>query len=94
MRKYEVMFIINASVTEDVRTALIEKLHTIITADGGSVDNVDLWGMKEFAYPINHMTKGYYVVSNFTATTEAVKEFDRVAGIEHDIIRHMMIKVD
>jgi len=94
MRKYEVMFIINAAVAEDVRVALIEKLHGIITADGGTVDNVDEWGMKEFAYPINHMTKGFYVVSNFTATTAAVKEFDRVAGIEHDIIRHMMIKLD
>ena len=94
MRKYEVMYILDASMTDEDRAALIAKLHAIITDDGGKVTNVDEWGVKEFAYPINHMTKGYYMVVNFEANPDAVKEFDRISRIEQSCIRHLVINTD
>ena len=59
MSKYEVMYIINAGVEDDKRAALIESLNGIITREGGKVVNVNEWGMRDFAYRIDDMTKGY-----------------------------------
>ncbi len=94
MRKYEVMYILNATLADTERNELIEKLHGILTADGGKINEVNDWGVKEFAYPINHMTKGYYVVTNFDASPEAIKEFDRIARIESACIRHMIVNLE
>ena len=59
MKKYEVMYIINASVEEDKRAALINDLSKIITNQGGKVVKTDEWGMRDFAYRIDDMTKGF-----------------------------------
>ena len=94
MRKYEVMYILDASLTDEERNTLIAKLHAIITDDGGKMVNVDEWGIKEFAYPIEKMTKGYYMVVTFEANPEAVKEFGRVSRIEQSCIRHLIVNLD
>ena len=94
MRKYEAMYILNATLGDDARNALIEKLHGILTTDGGKIEEVNEWGVKEFAYPINHMTKGYYVVTKFEANAEAIKEFDRIARIESACVRHMIVNLE
>ena len=59
MKKYEIMYIVNASLDDAGRQNLMERLHKIITDHEGSIDKVDEWGVKEFAYEINHMNKGY-----------------------------------
>ena len=79
MKKYEIMYIVNASLEEAARNEVMNGLHKIITDHEGSIDKVDEWGVKEFAYEINHMKKGYYVVMNVTANNEGIKEFDRLA---------------
>lgn len=92
MRKYEVMYIINASVEEEKRAALIETLSKIITDNGGKVNKTDEWGMRDFAYRIDDMTKGYYVVLVFEADNACVKEFDRLMRINPNVVRFMITK--
>lgn len=94
MKKYEIMYIVNASLEDDARAKLVDGLHNIITTAGGSIDNVDEWGCKEFAYEINHMTKGYYYVINVTANNEGIAEFDRLARINSNVIRFLVVKAD
>ena len=94
MRKYEVMYILNASMTDEERVALIVKLHNIITDDGGKIVDVNDWGVREFAYPIDHMTKGYYMVVIFEATPKAISEFGRISRIEQNCIRHLVVNID
>ena len=94
MSKYEVMYIINAGVEDDKRAALIESLNGIITREGGKVVNVNEWGMRDFAYRIDDMTKGYYVVVNFEADNAGVKEFDRLMRINPNVVRYMIINKD
>ena len=50
--------------------------------------------MKEFAYPIEDMTKGYYVVITINANNDAIKEFDRISRINANVVRHMIVKID
>ena len=91
MKKYEVMYIINAMVEEEDRKNLIENLAKIITDEGGKVTKTDEWGMRDFAYAIDHMNKGYYVVTTFEADNDCVKEFDRLMGINPNVVRYMII---
>lgn len=92
MRKYEVMYIINASVEEDKRSSLINDLNGIITREGGKITKTDEWGMKDFAYKIDDMTKGYYVVVAFEADNACVKEFDRLMRINANVVRFMITR--
>ena len=94
MSKYEVMYIINAGVEDDKRVALIESLNGIITREGGKVVNVNEWGMRDFAYRIDDMTKGYYVVVNFEADNAGVKEFDRLMRINPNVVRFLIVNMD
>lgn len=94
MRKYEIMYILNSSMEEDARQALIESLHNIITSEGGTIDKIDEWGMREFAYRIDDMTKGYYMVVEFTAETDTEAELDRICRINQNVVRHMIVNLD
>jgi small subunit ribosomal protein S6 len=94
MRKYEVMYIVNASLEDAKRQEVIESMHGIVTNGGGKIVNVDEWGVKEFAYRIEDMTKGYYMVVTFEADNETVKEFERLMRINASIVRFMIVKQD
>ncbi|MDX9888171.1 MAG: 30S ribosomal protein S6 [Anaerovoracaceae bacterium] len=90
MTKYEVMFILDPTLEEDKKTAAIETVKEIITAEG-EVTKVDLWGMKKLAYPIQKKNEGYYVVLEFSASTELPLELDRRLKISDDIMRHLIV---
>ena len=91
MKQYETMYIINSSVEEAARQELISELHGIITNYGGTIDKVEEWGMKEFAYRIDDMTKGYYVIVTYTVSTEGLNEFNRLSGINANVVRSLTI---
>lgn len=92
MKKYEVMYIINASVEDDKRASVVETVANIINTNGGKVNKTDEWGMRDFAYRIDDMTKGYYVVVAFEADNACVKELDRLMGINASIVRFMITR--
>ena len=94
MRKYELMYIVKPSLDDEARNAVIEKLHTILTDNGATVDNVNEWGLRELAYEINDLTKGYYVVTTFTSDEKALNEFDRLTRINNDVMRFMIVRLD
>ncbi|MDY0118082.1 MAG: 30S ribosomal protein S6 [Bacilli bacterium] len=91
MRKYEIMYILTADLSEEERKAEMENLHEIITTRGGEILNVDEWGVRPFAYPINDILKGYYVVVKVAADNEAIKEFERLSKINANVIRHLTV---
>jgi len=90
MRNYEIMYIVNASIDEEARKAEIEKLHKILTDNGATVTKVNEWGLRDFAYPIDDMLKGYYVVIKVSADEAALKEFARLTKIDKNVVRHLV----
>ena len=94
MKKYEIMYILKANLEDAVRQETIDGLHAIITSHEGTIDNVDEWGIKEFAYEINDEKKGYYVVIKVTANNEGIQEFDRLARINNNVVRFLIVKED
>ncbi len=92
MNNYELLYIIDSTVEEEAREAVIEKVNGIITNGNGSIENVDKWGMKKFAYPINYKNEGFYVLVNFQAPAELPLELERVMKIQDAIVRFMTIR--
>ena len=92
MNKYEIMFIVKPNVDDDAREKLSETLKGIITRDNGSIDNVNEWGLRDFAYEIQDFKRGYYIVWDVTASAAAVAEFGRIARINANVLRHMTIR--
>ena len=74
--------------------ALEKRLYAPITENGGSIDKIDNWGLREFAYEIDHMKKGHYVVVNVTANNAGIEEFERLSRINPNVIRTMVIKTE
>lgn len=93
MKKYEIMYILNANLTEEERTALQSNLHSALEANGDKVEvDEKNWGLRELAYPINFMTSGYYVVLNVEAENDkGIKEFERRCRIETNCLREIVI---
>ena len=94
MTNYEIMFIIDPTLEEERKNATVEKVQEIIKTGEGEVSNVDVWGMKKLAYPIEKKNEGYYVVIEFQAGIELPKELDRRLKISDNVMRHMIINKD
>ena len=86
------MYILKANLEDAKRQEVMDGLHAIITSNDGTIENVNEWGLKEFAYEINKEKKGYYVVVKMTANNEGIAEFDRLARINNNVVRFLIVK--
>ena len=92
MNKYEILYIINASLDDSAKDAVIEKFSNLVTVSGGEVESVDKWGVKKFAYEMEFKSEGYYVLMNFTAEASLPAEMERQMRISDDVIRYLVIR--
>ena len=91
MNKYESVIIINPNVDEEGIKGLVQKLTDLINNDG-KVEKVDELGKKKLAYEIQKNKEGYYVVFNFEANPDSIKELERVYRITDDIIKFIVVR--
>ena len=91
--KYETVFIVDVNLGEENIAAMVEKFKTLIE-NNGTVTNVNEWGKRRLAYPINDMNEGYYVLVNFKAPATLPIELERNFKISEDVMRFMVIKKD
>jgi small subunit ribosomal protein S6 len=92
VNKYELLYIISSSATEEQREELIGKVKNFIESKGGVIEGTDKWGIKKFAYPINFKNEGYYVLVNLTINPEMIKEINNLMNITTNVVRQMFIK--
>jgi small subunit ribosomal protein S6 len=93
MTNYEVMFIIDPTLEDAAKEATVETVKNIIAAEG-EVANVDVWGMRKLAYPIQKKNEGYYAVIEFKAQPTLPKELDRRLKISDNVMRHLIVNKD
>lgn len=91
MRKYEVMVILDSDVDDRQVQPTIEGHLKTITDDGGTVENIDIWGRRRFAYEINKKPEGIYAVIDLTCEPATVKELERLMGINERIVRTKVV---
>ena len=91
---YESMFVVDVTGGEDAVKASVEKFVGLINKNAETVYEVNEWGKRRLAYPINDKPEGYYVVVTFKANPEFPAEFERLATIDENILRSMVIRLD
>lgn len=95
MRKYEIMFIVRPDLEEENIKKVAADMKTVLENEGAKVTDVKEMGQRELAYEIKKYKTGYYFLFNIESEeSKAVKEFDRLALISEDIIRHLVVKVE
>lgn len=97
MRNYEIMFIVKPTISEDDIKKTADNFKTTLESNGAKVTGTDAWGQRTLAYEMKKGSEvfksGYYFVYQVEANDDkGIKEFDRLAGISSDIIRHLIIK--
>ena len=92
--QYELMVIINPEIDERQVPTTLDKFLKVITADGGSIDNVDVWGKRRLAYEIQKKNEGIYAVVNFTSTSDAAQELDRQLKLNEQIMRTKVLRAE
>ncbi|KHK95158.1 30S ribosomal protein S6 [Microbacterium mangrovi] len=92
--QYELMVILNPEIDERQVGVNLEKFLKVITNDGGSIDNIDVWGRRRLAYEIQKKNEGIYVVVNFTATSEATQELDRQLKLSELVMRTKVLRAE
>ena len=92
MRRYETVFIIRPSQSEDEINTIIENTKKIILDEKGSIISLSRWGLKKLAYTIKKETQGQYVYCDFAGTPAAVSEIERKFRIDDAVLKYLTIK--
>ncbi len=91
--KYEVLYIIDPAQGEEGIAALVEKFKAMVEEEG-TLSNIDEWGKRRLAYPVNDLTEGYYVLMNFETKPEFPAELERVMKITDGVLRCLTTAVE
>lgn len=94
MNSYELLLVVKPDMEDEQREALFTRFQDIIKNDGGEIGEVDEWGKRKLAYPINYINDGYYILLNFKANPDLPTELERNFRISEDVIRFMITKKD
>ena len=95
MKNYEIMFIVKPTLSEEDIKKVVKNFQDVITNNGGKITETVEIGQRELAYEIKKFKSGYYYVITLEANDDkAIKEFDRLALISNDIIRHLITKLE
>ncbi|MFA7266195.1 MAG: 30S ribosomal protein S6 [Candidatus Nanopelagicales bacterium] len=92
MRKYEVMVILDPELEERTVQPSLETFLNVVRNDGGTVDNVEIWGRRRLAYEINKKSDGIYVVIDLNCKIETVKELDRQLNLNEAVLRTKVVR--
>ena len=91
LKNYEIVMVFSLSNGEEAVEALKTKFTDLISKNG-TLGEVDEWGKRKLAYPINYETEGYYVLINFACEESFPAELDRIYKITEGVMRSMIIK--
>lgn len=94
MRIYEELYILRPDATEEDVDGSVEMIRGIVTGSGGSIDKVDKWGVRKLAYRLKKLNEGYYVLIQFSAQPEVVKELERRLRVSDAVVKFITVRID
>jgi small subunit ribosomal protein S6 len=92
--QYELMVILDPEIDERTVAPSLDKFLNVIRSDGGTIDNIDIWGKRRLAYEINKKSEGIYAVVNFTANSDATVELDRQLSLSEAVMRTKVLRAE
>ncbi len=94
MRLYESVFIARQDITSAQVEAMADEFAEIITSAGGSIKKREYWGLRSLAYRIKKNRKGHYVMFNIETGPEALREYERIMGLNEDVLRFLNLNIE
>ena len=94
MRLYESVFIARQDISATQVEAMADEFAGIITSTGGSIQKREYWGLRSLAYRIKKNRKGHYIMFNMETDSETLKEYERVMGLNEDVLRFLNIRIE
>jgi small subunit ribosomal protein S6 len=91
VRDYEIVYVIRPDLSEEDRSAKVERIHSLITENGGELGKVEDWGKRVLAYEIRHNTEGYYGLAEFRLPPGSVKTVEGRLNIDEEILRYQIV---
>jgi small subunit ribosomal protein S6 len=92
--QYELMVILDPEIDERTVAPSLDKFLNVIRNDGGTIENIDIWGRRRLAYEIQKKTEGIYAVVNFTANSDATVELDRQLKLSEAVMRTKVLRAE
>jgi small subunit ribosomal protein S6 len=92
--QYELMVILDPEIDERTVAPSLDKFLGVIRNDGGTIENVDIWGRRRLAYEIKKKSEGIYAVVNFTASPDATVELDRQLKLSEAVLRTKVLRAE
>jgi small subunit ribosomal protein S6 len=94
MRIYEELFIVKPDAPDEEVDQFVEQVRTQLTNAGATVDKIDKWGKRRLAYRVDKYREGAYVLLQFTAGPEAVKELERRLRVSDIVLKFLTVRID
>jgi len=94
MRIYEELFILKPDIPEEEIDPFVETLRTNLISAGATVDKVEKWGKRRLAYRVEKYREGFYVLLQFTAPPETVKELERRLRVSDSVLKYLTVRID
>ena len=94
MKNYETVFILNPVLSEDQAKDTVEKFVKVLTEQKANVINVERWGLKKLAYPINKKSSGFYNLIEFEAANNVVSTLETEFRRDESIMRFLTTALD
>ena len=91
MKKYELLFIVDASIADEEKEKVVSAVSELISKVGGKPGEPDKWGVRKYAYPVNYKSEGYYCLINFEAEDDAIAVITNKLNINKNIVRQMIV---
>ena len=91
MRRYETMMVLHPELPEAQIRETIDRARRLVEGMGAEVHQIDEWGMRDLAYPIRKLNRGYYVVTEYSAEPKVVNEFERTMKLADEILRYISV---
>ena len=94
LRAYEVMVILDPDLEERTVAPSLDTYLNVVRNDGGTIENIDVWGRRRLAYEIDKKPEGIYAVVDLTAEPDTVKELDRQLNLSDAVLRTKILRPD
>ncbi len=88
------LYLLNNDLSDEEKDAKVAKFENVVNSMGGAVISSDKWGTKKTAYPIKFKNEAYFVLMTFEADGKVVEELKRIAGIDADVVRRLITKLN
>ncbi len=91
MRKYEILYIIENSLSDEDKEKVIANVRSLVEKNGGTCSEPEKWGTRKYAYPIDYKNEGFYVLMNYEAEDSVPAAVAAKLNINKNVVRHMTI---